>query len=394
MSGTTVVTHPRLTVTGPLALAVVGLAGCDAGPEPSAESGPDPTDATAVTTSPPADGASTTGDEGRHTGAEEATEDEASGVATVLFAGDLMLGRSIGDLILAEGSDAPWEGIAEELAAADLRVGVLETAVGTAGEAEDKIFTFQAPPEAADSVAAGGFDVVTLANNHSYDYGAEGLLETVELVSAAGVEHVGAGVDDEAAHAPVVVEAEGVELAFLGYVSVPDDWTGYQNRAWAAGDQSPGVAWADPDLIAQDVARLAGEVDHVVVLLHAGDEGSTVVNEVQVAAAEAAFEAGASAVVGSHPHVLQGYRYADETLVAWSLGNTVFDGFGDYPESLRTALLSVTFTNDAIERVEWLPATIDERGLPWAVDPEGEVGASILAELEQLPSPEVWPSGS
>lgn len=309
------------------------------------------------------------------------------GRATVLFTGDLMLARSIGDLILAEGPQAPWEGVADELAAADLRVGVLETAVGEAGVAEPKAYTFQAPPAAAQSLAAAGFDLVTLANNHSYDFGAEGLLETVALVRAAGVRTVGAGDGSATARAGVVLGAGGVELGFLGYVSVPDDWSGYRNRDWAAGEDRPGVAWADPELIAADVARLTQEVDHVVVLLHAGDEGSTVVNAVQTAAAGAALEAGASAVVGSHPHVLQGWSLDDGALVAWSLGNTVFDGFGAIPESLESALLTVTFTPDAVEGVRFVPVRVDDRGLPQALDPDGPAGRVVLERLGELSAP-------
>lgn len=335
------------------------------------------------------DASGKTPDASGETGSDPAQE-TGSGRAEVLFTGDLMLARSIGELILAEGPEAPWAGIADELAAADLRVGVLETAVGTVGEPEDKAFTFRAPPEAATSLAAAGFDVVTLANNHSYDFGAAGLAQTLELVFDAGVGHVGAGDVLETARAPVVLGAEGVELAFLGYVSLPDDWTGYRNRDWAAGEGTPGVAWADPELIAQDVAKVRDEVDHVVVLLHAGDEGSAVVNEVQVAAAEAAFGAGASAVVGSHPHVLQGWSQDDDgRLVAWSLGNTVFDGFGDFPDSLRGALLEVTFTPEEITDVRWVPVVVDERGLPVAVDPADEPGRAILEELDSLPVPEL-----
>ena len=216
-----------------------------------------------------------------------------SGRATVLFTGDLMLARSIGDIILAEGPQAPWEGIADELAAADLRVGVLETAVGSAGVAEDKAYTFQAPPEAADSLSAGGFDVVTLANNHSYDFGAEGLLETERLVVAAGVRTVGAGDSLGSARSGAILAAEGVELGFLGYVAVPDDWSGYRNQGWAAA----------------------------------------------------------------------------------------------IPESLESALLTVTFTPETIEDASFVPVLVDDRGLPQTLDPEGAVGRTVLDRLEALPTP-------
>lgn len=320
----------------------------------------------------------------------EATEEERTGAgrATILFTGDVSPERTIAQRILQDGPEVPWEGIADELAAVDLRVTNLETTVGSAGVAEPKRFPFQSPPEAVDSLLAAGFEVASLANNHTYDYGPEGLLETIELVEDAGIVTVGAGADDEAARAPGIVEVEGVELAFLGYLQIPTERNGYSYHHWPAGPDKPGVAWANPDEIAEDVAAVVDEVDHVVVLLHSGYEYARTVNEFQTAAAEAAFDAGATAVVGHHPHVLQGWSFEDGRLVAWSLGNTAFAGFAD-PETLRTALLNVTFTRDEIEEVEWLPAVVDGHGFPNAVDPDGDVGRSILEELDTLPVPEL-----
>jgi poly-gamma-glutamate synthesis protein (capsule biosynthesis protein) len=299
-----------------------------------------------------------------------------------------MLARSIGRLVLAEGPAAPWEGVAEVLAGADLRVGNLETTVGDAGVAEDKAYTFRAPAESVDALVTGGLDVLTLANNHAYDYGPAGLLETVRLVRERGILTVGAGIDRRAAHAPALVEVEGVELGFLGYVDVPDDWSGYANRAWAATATSPGVAWADPAAIADDVAVLVPEVDHVVVLLHAGTEGSGEPDPTQVAAVRTALEAGASAVVGAHPHVLQGWSLQEGRLVAWSLGNTVFDGFED-PLSREAGLLVVTFTAGAVEEARLVPAVVDDRGLPRALAPDGEPGRALLDRVAALPVPDL-----
>lgn len=371
--------RPRLAGAA-LVLAVLAGCGGDAtgGGEPAAPQGDGartayPQAAVATTPAPEAAVASTPAPEAR---------------AEVVFTGDLMLARSIGRLVLAEGPSAPWEGVAEVLAGADLRVGNLETTVGNAGAAEDKAYTFRAPAESVDALVAGGLDVLTLANNHAYDYGAAGLLETLRLVHEQGIRTVGAGVDRRAAHAPARVEVEGVELGFLGYVDVPDDWSGYANRAWAATATSPGVAWADPAAIAEDVAALAPEVDHVVVLLHAGTEGSGEPDPTQVAAVRAALHAGASAVVGAHPHVLQGWSLNEGRLVAWSLGNTVFDGFED-PLSREAGLLVVTFTTEAVEEARLVPAVVDDRGLPRALDPDGEPGRAVLDRVDALPVPDL-----
>lgn len=366
---------------------------------PATASAPTPTtEDDAATTTPPSDPTTTSappedapvtvqaGDEAEVTEDAGATRDPDAR-ATVLFTGDVSPARTIGPRIVADGPEVPWTGIADELAAADLRVTNLETTVGTAGVAEGKRFPFQAPAEVVESLAVGGFELATLANNHTYDYGPEGLLETLRLVHEGGIATVGAGADDTEAHTPWITEVEGVELAFLGYLQITTERNGYTYRHWPAGPDRPGVAWADPELIARDVAAVADEVDHVVVLLHSGWEYGREVNEYQIAAAGAAFAGGASAVIGHHPHVLQGWSLEEDRLTAWSLGNTVFTGFAD-PDTMRTALLNVTFTPDRIEDVEWIPATIDAEGFPHAVDPEGETGRSILAELDSLPVPD------
>lgn len=376
---------PPLTRVGGPVLVGLLLTACSAGAEgpagtASPETSAEPT--TEVTAAPPDATATPTTDVTAAPPGATATPTTGHDELTLAFVGDVMLGRSIGERILA-GQD-PFVGVAEELADADLVVGTLETTVGVGGQPEDKTFTFQAPPEAVDSLLAGGFDLVALANNHSYDYGADGLLATLNLLDDAGLEHVGAGADADRARAPVTLTADGVEVAFLSYVDVPDDWTGYRNRDWAATADTPGVAWADPDHIATDVAAARDRADHVVVLLHAGAEGTQEPTEVQRAAADAALAAGATAVVGAHPHVLQGHRLEDGALTAWSLGNFVFDGFGDEPVASQSAILNLTLDDDSITDLTWTPVAVVD-GLPVALDPDSPEGREILDHLDTLP---------
>lgn len=376
--------RPLTLVLGPVLGVALLLAGCSGTAEPQ----PLPHVADPSAPRPPATPEPST--PGPST-AEPSTPGPSGGVPTtaeppeevsIAFVGDVMLGRSIGERIIA-GED-PFAGVAAQLAEADLVVGTLETTVGEGGQAEDKSFTFQAPPESVNSLVSSGFDLVSLANNHSYDYGADGLTETIQLLDDGELAHVGAGANAAAARTPVVLDVGGVEVAFLSYVDVPDDWTGYRNRDWAATDSSPGVAWADPEVIADDVAAASEDADHVVVLVHAGVEGSQQPSEVQYAAADAALEAGATAVIGGHPHVLQGYRHQDGRLTAWSLGNFVFDGFGDDPVASQSAILTLTLDHEELTDVAWAPVAIVD-GLPVALDPTSSQGRAILEGLESLP---------
>ncbi|HIP72803.1 MAG TPA: hypothetical protein EYH05_15595, partial [Anaerolineae bacterium] len=138
----------------------------------------------------------------------------------VTAVGDIMLARLLGELIEQGKLEFPFAPVAPHLQNADLTIGNMESALGTLGQPEDKVYTFRAPPEAAQSLALAGFDVVSLANNHALDYGPEALLQGIDLLNAANVAPVGAGADYAAAHQPYLTEINGLKLAVLGYVNV------------------------------------------------------------------------------------------------------------------------------------------------------------------------------
>jgi poly-gamma-glutamate capsule biosynthesis protein CapA/YwtB (metallophosphatase superfamily) len=297
--------------------------------------------------------------------------------------GDLMLARSIGERISSDGPAAPLAAVSAELAAADLTIGNLECAIGLDGTPAPKAYRFLAPPAASATLTSAGFDLVSLANNHILDWGDEALAGTAASLDAAGIAHVGAGANAAAARAPVVLERNGLRLAFLGYVDVPVERGGFVTESWTAGADTPGVAWANPELIAADVRAIRPQVDHVIILLHSGYEGQDTPNEVQRAAATAALEAGATLVLGAHPHVLQGTEARAGRLIAWSLGNFVFDGFAGTP-SVDSAILHITLDKQGVSAYRWSPVRLID-GYPQPLDPEGEgEGAAILENLARL----------
>lgn len=338
---------------------------------------PDPDTATATDTD--------AGTEPGSTSSPDLTSDPDPGVVTLAVVGDLMLDRTVGERIISDGPEAPLAAVHPLLSEADLTIGTLETAIGTAGDPEPKAYTFQAPPESVATLEYGGFDVLTLANNHSLDFGDEGLAETIEVLDEAGIAHVGAGADMEAANAPVVLERGGMSLAFLAYADVPDESGGYPMADWTATGSSPGIAWADPERITRDVAALARQHDHVVVLVHSGTEGSDRVDDAQREVAGAAFDAGATLVLGSHPHVLQAIEQDDGQLVAWSLGNFVFDGFEGYYEDrgVESVILSIALDRDGVTDFTTEPVRLVD-GFPEPMDPAQ--GERVLGRLADLPA--------
>jgi poly-gamma-glutamate synthesis protein (capsule biosynthesis protein) len=292
--------------------------------------------------------------------------------------GDLMLARSIGDQILAQGPAAPFAGVADLFASADVLTGNLECAITVRGEPAAKAYTFAAPPAAVDALALAGFDVLTLANNHSLDFGPVALQDMQARLGAAGIQTVGAGLNRIAAHAPVILTRHGLRLAFLGYVDVPvESRTRFDTRDWIATESGAGAAWAVPADIAADVSAAQAESDVVIVWLHMGYEGRAEVTEAQRAAAHAAVDAGAALVLGAHPHVLQPVERYGRGLIVYSLGNFVFDGFG-LPENY-SAVFSATLTRAGVSDFTWMPVII-EAGLPRrAAADEAQVIRGLLA---------------
>lgn len=280
---------------------------------------------------------------------------------TLAAVGDIMLTRSVANAITEEDPGGPFAHLGGLLAATDITIGNLETAISDRGEPEPKGYTFRSNPLAAKSLQVAGFDVVALANNHTLDYGETALFDTLEHLREAGVAAVGAGRNAAEAHDFAVIERAGLRLAVLSFAEVPNE-AGYSMEAWAADEDTPGIAWADDDDVAGAVSAATQAADRVVVMFHFGHEYATTPSGRQRHLARLAIDAGASLVVGSHPHVLQEVEEYGGGLIAYSLGNFVFDGFEGL--SNETAILLVSFEADG--RLEWqiVPAQIGWDGLP------------------------------
>lgn len=289
-----------------------------------------------------------------------------------------MLARSIGAALQRDPTDSPFAGVIEQLRAADVTVGNLECALGTAGQRARKSYTFLAPPEGATSVADAGFDVVSLANNHSLDFGPQALESTLQLLDAAGVRHVGAGRNCAEVHQPALLDTKGLRLAFLACVNTPAEGS-YRRATWEATVDRAGVAWGVVEDVQAGVTAARAQADAVIVLLHSGSEGRNTPNATQRALARAAIDGGAALVIGSHPHVLQGVERYGNGVIAYSLGNFVFDGFrGAANES---AILQVKLGREGVRDVAWAPIVI-QRGRPQAA--EGRQAQRILERIERL----------
>jgi len=308
---------------------------------------------------------------------QELMADSAIHIAAV---GDIMLDRTLGSVIADGGIKFPFKLVAKPLQTADITIGNLETALGNVGQPVDKSYTFQSPPAAAKSLAWGGFDVVSLANNHAMDYGSESLLQGIDLLTAQDVATIGAGANAEQARTPHILSGNGLDVAFLGYVHVPVEANGnfFDTATWTATETTPGLAWAVPEEITADVTAVQSQADLVVVMLHSGYEYVEPPSEEQTAAAHAAIDAGADIVIGHHAHILQAVEFYKDGVIAYGLGNFAFNIDGD----ANTAILNVWLDEDGIRQFEFIPAIVQYGGQPRFA--ESEEASEIMAQIYQL----------
>lgn len=306
---------------------------------------------------------------------------EPSGPVRITLVGDIMLGGSADEFMLRHGYDYAFAGVAGELARADVLFGNLEGPLTNGGEAApDKKYLFRTPPmEVAPALARAGFDVVSLANNHTLDYGATGLFDTGTALFDAGIRGVGAGRDSKAARRAAVVERGGHRIGFLAYSNT------FPEAFWAGTDQ-PGTAFGHRRHVEADVRALRSRVDTVVVSFHWGREATTDLRPYQPLLARAAIDAGADVVAGHHPHVLQGVERYGDGIIFYSLANFTF---GSYSEIARvSAIAHVTVDRDGPRAVELVPIDVYNPDVLFQPQPlTGEAANAVVEHLKSLAEP-------
>ncbi len=265
-------------------------------------------------------------------------EERDADTVSLLFAGDLLLTETLQQKYNRTGVlSAATENVLSQLLAADIFMVNQEFPFGVTGEPmEDKQYTFRVPPNYVSLVKELGIDVVTLANNHMLDFGRSPLTETLETLDQAGILWVGAGQNLEEASALKTISVKGKTVGFLGASRV------IPVGSWNAGASQSGLFTTyDPTLLVQKIQESRESCDFLVVYVHWGVEYEPLPEEYQRELARAYIDAGADAVIGSHPHVLQGVEYYQGKPVLYSLGNFIFSN-GNY----ETMLAELTFQGE------------------------------------------------
>jgi len=284
----------------------------------------------------------------RHAGAH-------SGDITLAFAGDVHFAGRVARLL--KDPATTFGPIALALKSADFAAVNLETPVTSRGQQQPKTYHFAASPLAFVALRDAGVDLVTVANNHILDYGQTGLADTLAAAKAAHVPYVGAGVNAAAAWAPYVVTINGTKIAIVGISQVAE-----LASSWVATARRPGEANAinlNRTLAAVRAAKRLARI--VVVFMHWGTEGMACPDQNQLSLAPKLAAAGASIIVGSHAHMLQGSGWLGHTFVAYGMGNFLW---WENSFSTATGLLKLTLHPHAPLSARFIPAVVSGTGQP------------------------------
>lgn len=275
-------------------------------------------------------------------------------LVTIAFAGDILFDDRYAVMarVAQNGGDITYgldSALINEMRSADIMMVNNEFPYSDRGEPlEDKQFTFRASPSAASYLNELGVDIVSLANNHAYDYGEAALLDTLTTLENEGIVYVGAGRNLKEARQPVCYIINNIKIAIVSATQIerldnPD--------TKGATDSSAGVfrCWNGDNLL-ETVLEAREDNDFVIVYLHWGTENETAIDWAQEKLAAEITEAGADLIIGAHPHCLQPISIVKGVPVVYSLGNFWFNS-----RTLDTGMIKVTLDENGLLDCQFIP---------------------------------------
>lgn len=240
---------------------------------------------------------------------------------TLSFVGDIMLDRGVAS-VLTKKYESDFKKIFEGvslLRSADILFGNLEGPLSDQGKEIGNLYSFRMSPNALPALTQAGFDVLSIANNHAGDWGKEALVDTLKKLENHQITPVGAGLNISEASTLKIIERNGIRVGYLAASDVGPNWL-------QASGASAGIMIADDNFF-KAIQDSKGKADVIVASFHFGDEYQTKSNNRQQTLARRAVDAGANLVIGHHPHVRQEVEKYRNGLIAYSLGNFVFDQY-------------------------------------------------------------------
>lgn len=282
-----------------------------------------------------------------------AIEPATPGQVTLAFAGDVLFDDGYAIMGSVRGDDDISKGVMpeviERMQSADIMMLNNEFAYSGRGvPTEGKQFTFRARPETVSFLKDMGVDLVSLANNHAYDYGPDALTDTFDTLRGAEIPYVGAGRDISEARKPVYYIVGDIKVAFVSATQIERLDTPDTKEAT---ETSPGVfrCW-NGDKLLETIREAAENSDFVVAYIHWGTENQAELDWAQLKQAPELVEAGADLVIGDHPHCLQPIGVVGGVPVIYSLGNFWFNS-----KTLDTGIVEVVIDEAGIVSYQFVP---------------------------------------
>lgn len=283
--------------------------------------------------------------------------------AVLVFVGDIMLDRDIRRRVEDKAND--YRRLFSRLewpTAPDILFGNLEGPISDRGADLGGLYSFRADPAALFALREAGFNVLSVANNHSADWGREAFEDTLRRLAEAGIAPVGGGLNFAEVRRPLIIRVGETNVGFLAFSDVGPEW-------FSAGEDKSGILLASDSHLTEIVAAAAAAVDVLAVSFHFGEEYQTEPTGRQRQLVQTAVEQGAKIVVGHHSHVVQPLWRVNGAAVAYGLGNFIFDQSFS-PETMRGAALLVKLRDAKISEAVLLDVFLNDSFQPSFTPPE------------------------
>ena len=272
----------------------------------------------------------------------------------------------------------PFLGVRQLISQSDISFSNLECPISDRGKIRGM---FRADPIYAKSIKHSGIDIVSVANNHAFDAGEEGFLETLTNLERCEVLYVGGGKNLESARAPRIIKAKGISVAFLGYTDITDN--GFYDDM--AGEETAGILPFYPPLILEDIKTARDQCDILVLSLHWGIANNPYVHNKAVEYAHKFIDAGVDIVLGHHSHVSKGIEIYKGKPIFYSFGNFIFGIY--YNKWHDNFLAKICLKGNKIDKIHIYPVSGKESELFQPVVLNGIRASNVIKHLERISSP-------
>jgi len=282
----------------------------------------------------------------------------APSIVWICAAGDLMLGRGAGDILIREGARGIFGKTADYFKRSDINILNIEGAISSSGSSVLKSYNFRFDPLTVPPLKAAGINAVLLANNHAFDFGETAFLDTLKHLEENGIAVLGAGRNIHAAVAPFVFKKEHHEVRVYGIASYPTETSGWSGASVSASVEKAGMLFgrAGADRLKEHLVHKDNILN--VIFFHGGNEWTWKPDANTRGFYTELARSGADLIIGSHPHTVQGFEWLEGKPVFWSLGNYVFTGMEETDGGEEGLLIRLGYAGKILVYLEPVPVKL------------------------------------